>query len=338
MLKNARGFSLVEIMVASGLLAGLAVGLTSFYSQYTKQLKLQDHRGLVLDIEGTLRTVLTSPEMCKCNFLGTNLSGSSQDLSQLKIFATGSGCNQATARNFLTAGASYAQGMKINTIKLKNIVAMGAAQKMGDLEISYNTGSGNMPVKPTVFRNISFTLDQANALQTCNYLARENTQAIATGEGRISFNGSEVRFLNSSGNLVSSSIVSTDATGTIIFFTTPSGRSLMMKFKVEGNSLIAINIPGWRNQFCYSHAPSQAPCFAKLLWTQTVYERNCGSGLRWEGAFVGKTTDFFPVVEGTCTNSTPAATSAASSFKCTAQSPATANCAPASVQPLNPPI
>jgi prepilin-type N-terminal cleavage/methylation domain-containing protein len=99
-LNNRKGFSMVEVMIGSGILGVVALGLTSLTKQTAEQAVKAKVNADITQLKAEILTTLNKPSNCNANFYGTPVNGVSQNRASILK------CNGALTCLTVSAAAS----------------------------------------------------------------------------------------------------------------------------------------------------------------------------------------------------------------------------------------
>ena len=156
--------SLIEILVAMGVMSILMLAFTQMMTQQIKQTSALEQTLARLDVERTLSTFLADGSVCKASletqtFNEAALASTSFNVSNLPS-STHSGALYLIEAN--KQASALSGSLKVNTIVYKNIQSTGITNKYNmDLEVTF-TG-GIRPLKPLIFKMILNTENSTTA-------------------------------------------------------------------------------------------------------------------------------------------------------------------------------
>jgi len=166
-LKSQSGFSLIETLVAFGVMSILMVGFMQMMSNQAKQTKGLEETLARLDLEKTLQTYLADGSICGATLAGptpqtfnvANLATTSFSVSTIPAGA------QAGAPSLIAVNqkaSSLSNSLMVASITYKSLQATGVADKYNmDLEVSF-TG-GIRPLRPLLFKMLLYTTNDTTA-------------------------------------------------------------------------------------------------------------------------------------------------------------------------------
>ncbi len=289
-MRTKNGFSLIEVMVAIGVLSIITYAFSSFLGGSLNRQKYLEHKSATFDIEQGIRTVFINPAVCKCNFngIGPTISagvlGSTVPVSKI-AFYTDSACTAASAKNVAISGAAVPgrNDMTINSMQLSSFTVLPGNTAAADLDIVYQTGGAGTPLKNGKVSSLFFktVIPSPGAAPVITDCLSMGVAPSSCGYGKVCWNGHQFTFTNSTGNPISAEIQGSDSTGFTAVFRTPAGRSTLLSLVDDGTNMGIMNATpatGWHAQFCYSHpAP---PCGVQTVFG--ILQYNCGSAIYWK--------------------------------------------------------
>jgi type II secretory pathway pseudopilin PulG len=172
------GFSIIEIMVAAGLISVIALGVASMMVSFQKENRALSEKLESIELEQGLSRILADSATCGCLFDSPAWTTGTGEvpLTHLK-----QGC---TTKNFLTVGAPLTSQSRltVNSIKIKNISPLGTGNIIGDLEISLSGSAA--PIKPITILGQSFVPDStANPTKIAGCLGVAGASQICSSLG-----------------------------------------------------------------------------------------------------------------------------------------------------------
>jgi hypothetical protein len=84
--RNEKGFSLVQTMVASGIMGAMAVAMMNLTDTNQKNLKHTETKSEILSLLSEARSILASPKSCMASFGGINASDSGSEELAIKYY------------------------------------------------------------------------------------------------------------------------------------------------------------------------------------------------------------------------------------------------------------
>ncbi len=160
-LNKNNGMSLIEIMIATGIMGILMMVMTTMQTNQLRSnnfLQFQLHR---TQLQGTIiGQFLSDPNNCKCLFAGANsfpatgttlLTGVSPTQIGRYNFATAGDCSTATIPNPFITNTTNSDGVLLNSIQMRDIQIIGG-QYSGNLFLDVSTtknvmGPDRIPIK-----------------------------------------------------------------------------------------------------------------------------------------------------------------------------------------------
>ncbi|MDD4976386.1 MAG: type II secretion system protein [Bacteriovorax sp.] len=191
-LKNKSGFSLIEILIAIGLMGALSAWMMNIFSQQTRNEKTTATNLDIDAIGQEIRNILADGGSCAKNFKGVNpnLAGAVNEIQ--KVLSDGT-IQKRYLANEKKVGNS---GVIISGYDLKTdeTYLIPNGQKVGEtvLLVTYDRGKMVQGAKIKSFKiPLSLILDDAGNILSCNSLASTtNLASICTSLGRsVNTNG-----------------------------------------------------------------------------------------------------------------------------------------------------
>ena len=185
MLKN-RGMSIIEVLVATGLLSIVTLGVMSMISSQNKEVTALTERLGVKDVEAQLVNVMNVADFCSCLMRGLTLNATSVPMTlsanpvdipmgynqPIPVLLT-TPCTPNSVNRIVPSGGNKIAGLnvKVNTITYADINPLGSSKYSANLKISFDPNSGVRPhadIKASVIFTVN-SADPANAqrFQAC---------------------------------------------------------------------------------------------------------------------------------------------------------------------------
>jgi prepilin-type N-terminal cleavage/methylation domain-containing protein len=185
-MKNDKGFSLIEILIAIGILCGLSVWMMQIFAQQTKNEK-STSTNLDIDSMGNeMRNILADGLSCEKTFKGKmpTTAGAANEI--YKVLSDG------TAQKRYSVGEKKVgnTGVAISSLDLKqdDIYFVPAGKPVGEtvLHISYDRGRMINGAKIKDFKiPLSITVDDTGKIDSCHALASTtNLASLCNAIGR----------------------------------------------------------------------------------------------------------------------------------------------------------
>ena len=169
------GFSLVQVMVAIGLMGGLALAMMKMFDNQLKQQKTVELRAEQGDVANIIRQTLSDKEACEATFIGMSPG---DDISSIRMTPD---LNQP-------AFAQVGEKFKTFNVFIKSMYLLTRAEEItlkqravGSLPISsYTTGAGFGYLKVTFVKNVGAVTD---ANTSHNFYGAKETSTIFPVKG-----------------------------------------------------------------------------------------------------------------------------------------------------------
>lgn len=165
-----KGFTLVEILVAAGLIAGLSVAMMNIFKQQSFSQKKTEAGFELSTLQQSINTVLLNRIACKNTLDGiANIRAATNSITQIK---------DASDNVAFQTGISYGNLVEIQSINIKDphippVDAMNPAiNQIGDvtMEFNFNKTSKILENSPTKTKNefkITVEVDSSNRVVNC---------------------------------------------------------------------------------------------------------------------------------------------------------------------------
>ena len=290
------GLSMVEGIMGAGMLGAAALGFAELSKNSANSTASLETRYAKMDVEQSIRSAFMSTASCKCAFTGTTVrAGSNTSLGTVTFYDPTCG----SARIIIEDDKGVINStLKVENIRVKNVTTFGTSEVVGDLTIDWKAPIKGLSLKPSLLRNLRFSVDATGAVLGCGFVP-ESSAPTACGEGKICFNGKVATFTNAVGAPITTAIVGSDATGMLLWFQTPAGRITMMKFAESSGALVASRVGSWRPQFCYGHQPTMPYCSQMNFFGAN--QPNCAAPLYW--TYNGSSANSASLTSGTVSGS-----------------------------------
>ncbi len=272
------GLSMVEGIMGVGMLGAAALGFAELSKNSSNSAASLETRYAKMDVEQSIRSAFMSSSSCRCAFAGyTMTAGTSTSLTNITFRDP----TCANPRIIIEDDKGVKNStLKVENIQVRNVTAFGTSEVVGDLAIDWKAPIKGLSLKPSLLRNLRFSVDATGVVLGCGFLPDNSDIPVACGEGKICFNGKVATFTNAVGAPLTTVIVGSDPTGMMLWFQTPAGRTTMMRFADSGGSLVASRLGSWRPQFCYGHQPNMPYCAQMNYWGANG-QPNCGAPVYW---------------------------------------------------------
>lgn len=183
-IKNQKGFSLVEVLVASFLMLILGLAMVTMTVNQQRQNKALQQKLDVMEVEQTLLRLLAEPQSCQCMFQGLvwNPDGQNNlpDLTTIKNGCATGANNTLLSHNAVITGTS--SSLKVNAIKVKNAKDIGGNNRTADIEISFLSAPDMPPVKSILLSSQSFSINPADSkIDQCLGVAGADKMCVSMG-------------------------------------------------------------------------------------------------------------------------------------------------------------
>lgn len=271
------GFSLVEGLIAAGMLGATALGFAELSKNSANVTQTLESRYTKMDVEQSIRSAFVNELSCRCAFAGTTIvAGNSTNMSN--ILFTDPACNNP--RTIITAGQNVLNAtLKVESISVRNITTFTPNELIGDLIVNWKNPSKGLPIKASMMKNLRFNVDGTGAVLGCGF-APQNTEPTECGNGKICIDGKQIQFFNDPalGAPLSASSQGIDSDGWLgVKLTAPSGRHTLLKMKdISGVLKYMVPHGNWRPQLCWYHMlPNACHIFPDIGF-------NCGSAIHWK--------------------------------------------------------
>lgn len=192
---NQHGFSLVEAMIALGMLGVFSSGLYAVMSTMNSQYKLTNLRSDREFLTNQVESILSQPHSCALNFNTINLGTTQQlNVTSVKQFDD-SGTAISSAVGALNTEINASSQLKVLNMKL---VAPGATSGSpslissnglvntysADFVITLKTPDNLVPLRPIIVPGIIVKTDMAGAFQSCELKATASASALCLQLGQ----------------------------------------------------------------------------------------------------------------------------------------------------------
>lgn len=215
---NEKGFSIVQVMIAAGLLGAIALIATQLTTNMNKGLKNAESQADVQSLLQAMQRLLADPENCSATFLGKDPKDAQNVVNALK---------SGTADDYKTIAldptVKYGQGqLRINSYTLTD--ASDAVDvdtlKTTDLIISFDKGKSGLTQKVSKRIPLKVELDPNGKILSCiaTTNASDSIWKYASNNLDIFFNGGHVGI----GTTTPQAPIDIKASGSMIKFTNES--------------------------------------------------------------------------------------------------------------------
>lgn len=185
-MKNNKGFSLIEILIAIGLLGALSTWMMNIFTQQTKNEKTTATNMDIDAIGQEIRNIVADGLSCEKNFKGVNPNGANAVKELQKVLSDGT-----AQKRFIANGKKVGNsGVLITGFDLKtdDTYLIPKGQKVGEtvLLINYDRGKMVQGAKLKSFKiPLSVSVDDSGNILTCHALASTtNLASLCNALGR----------------------------------------------------------------------------------------------------------------------------------------------------------
>lgn len=176
--KNNRGLSIIEVLIAAGILSIISFAVASLIISQNKEVSALTERLMLRDIEAQLISVMNVPGFCGCLMRGLTLNTTtapmtlSSNPSQIPLGyvqpvpAPPTACAAIAGTRVPASGNLLPNSrVRVNQIFYSDIVALGSDKYSANLNVSFDPLSGikpHAPIKASVLFAVNGS-DPANA-------------------------------------------------------------------------------------------------------------------------------------------------------------------------------
>lgn len=206
--RKEAGFSLIEVVVASGVMMSVVLGAVTFMEfQANQNASLRDSMA-ILDLHRTLNDTLMNSSQCSPNFANQTLAKlSSSGIKQLVSYDA----SLNPGSKLIQVGDAVAPGspQSVASISFSNVQTISPNAQIATLKVNFAKNGGPSNLAPIAVSNIVFVVNPSdgnitgcglNALSVLQNSATSLTQAMSTNQSCPS--GQFVNGLNLDGSLV----------------------------------------------------------------------------------------------------------------------------------------
>ncbi|MCB0368920.1 MAG: prepilin-type N-terminal cleavage/methylation domain-containing protein [Bdellovibrionales bacterium] len=167
-IKGHKGFTLVEVLINTALIAISALAMSQLFITQMKQNKHINQKLETTDLNNLLLQVFQSQALCDLNFKNLTFDITNpNNISDVNITEIKSDAGQTIIKENTTISESQS-GVSIDKINLTKIKLVGAPYYQAILKISLKVESGYMPLKPInisqLFETTSISANQVSVL------------------------------------------------------------------------------------------------------------------------------------------------------------------------------
>jgi|GEM_PF-1740838 len=159
-LKNKIGMSLIEVLIAMGVMSIAMMGFMQIMSNQVKQTRGLEETLARLDLEKTLANFLADGSICKVSLPGNtfNVTDVATTTFTVNSLPSSAAIGAGVLIEINKQASAVSNTLKINSIIYKNIQSTAIADKYNmDLEVSFKDGL--RPLKPLIFKMLLNTED-----------------------------------------------------------------------------------------------------------------------------------------------------------------------------------
>lgn len=151
--QNKKGFSLIEILVAVGIVSIVGFALTTLFISTQKQNKFIEQKLEKVELEQSIVKLLSDNSTCSCLLNGPAWSTGTTEINLASLKNGCSGNDLIQASQPINPNSQ----IRIDTIKIKDISDVGSGMISGVIEIKLKDTI--QPMKPIVISGQSFITD-----------------------------------------------------------------------------------------------------------------------------------------------------------------------------------
>jgi len=174
-IKN-RGMSIMEVLVATGLLSIVSLGVMSMISSQNKEVTALTERLGIKDVEAQLVNVMNVADFCSCLMRGLTLNTTTAPMTlssnpvdipvgynqPIPVPLT-TPCTPNSANRIVPSGGNKIAGynVRVNTITYTDINPIGSSKYSANLKVSFDPSSGVRP-HADIKAAVIFTVNSAD--------------------------------------------------------------------------------------------------------------------------------------------------------------------------------
>jgi len=141
-----RGFSLVEVLVATAIIMIVTLGLASLFSTQNKEMRAIQDKMSALDLESTVKMIIKNEPYCGCLFKGMTFNSALKTWNNFPNGMPSSynpACNPGSTDIFKVGAKIPASQVEVTSFSMKDIseVVAGSGSYIGHLDIAFSTDS-----------------------------------------------------------------------------------------------------------------------------------------------------------------------------------------------------
>lgn len=171
------GFSILEVLIAAGIMAIVTLGIATSIANLQKQNKAVQQKLESIELKQQLISIFSSRNSCKCMFVDNQLTAIPTNLRTTNLQNLTHGC---ISGNWITPAANVPgtqTNLKISSVELVNFLDVGlvaGTQYTADLQINFDPSSTVFSLKPITIKQAF--LSASNRISNC-----ESAQSPPTG-------------------------------------------------------------------------------------------------------------------------------------------------------------
>ncbi|MCM2280948.1 MAG: prepilin-type N-terminal cleavage/methylation domain-containing protein [Bdellovibrionaceae bacterium] len=154
------GFSLIEMVIASGILLVLALGMSSFYTTMSKENSALQQKLNTLELEQAVVRLLGDADACSCMFSGLAMGTINSNIDLSTPLKNGCSSDILIAPDKPISASS---SVTVNTIQLKNLKVIAPGRRGADLEVSFSNTV--RALKPITIPSLGFEIAAGKVTQ-----------------------------------------------------------------------------------------------------------------------------------------------------------------------------
>lgn len=155
--QDKAGFSLVELLVAIGIMSIIMAGMAALGVNLSRESKALQQKLETIEMEQVLVRLMSERSACDCMFRGIDWRSD----AAMEIPLLAKGCNSTPGSYLISAGkplSDYGAGVEISRISLQNPTDIGGNNRVADLVIEFSRSSLIRPLRPLRIPSQSFVL------------------------------------------------------------------------------------------------------------------------------------------------------------------------------------
>lgn len=173
------GFSLIEIMIAAGLIGIISAAIMSMTTAQQKQMRLLEQKSETIDLKNTLAKLFYDPAICTSQLLNLQLIPNATSFNDQAIVSI-SPIVAGPVASISTALPNSATGIKVDGLHLQNFVLIKPQFYKSTLKVNFDKNSTIIALNPVTL-GLLIRVNAANQIISCESLDIKEKHCLELG-------------------------------------------------------------------------------------------------------------------------------------------------------------